>query len=82
MLQPKMILLFGSRVKRENFKNADFDLAIDAQLPDIRTERETKEKIREITALYKVDITWLKNVSEEFREIIFKTGRIIYERRT
>jgi len=79
-LNPAQIILFGSRAKQSFNKNADFDLAIDKERPDIRTQRELEGEIEEISGLYKVDIVYLRSVSTPFKEIIMKTGRIIYER--
>ncbi len=80
--KPKIILLFGSRAKGKNSKNADFDIAVDTKIPDIRTERKIKEKIEKIAGLYRIDVVYLKSVNEEFREIILKSGKVIYEERT
>lgn len=80
--KPETILLFGSRARKKNSKNADFDIAVDTKMPDIRTERKVKEKIEKIAGLYKVDIAYLKSVDEGFREIILKSGKVIYERKT
>ncbi|MCD6311455.1 MAG: nucleotidyltransferase domain-containing protein [Elusimicrobia bacterium] len=79
-LNPKKILLFGSRAKETNSKNADFDLALDMKRPDITKEREVEEKIDEIAGLYSVDVVYLGSVEDDFRKIIMKTGKVIYER--
>jgi len=79
-LNPLKILLFGSRGKGKFLKNADFDIAVESERPDIRIERKIKEKIDEIAGLYKVDVVYLGNIDEDFRKIVLKTGRVIYER--
>jgi len=79
-LNPGKILLFGSRAKGKNSKNADFDIAVDVVKPDITKEREIAEKIDEIAGLYCVDIVYLYSVENDFRKIIMKTGKVVYER--
>lgn len=80
-LNPQQIILFGSRTKKKFCKNSDFDIAIDEKKPNIRTQRQLEEMIEEISGLYKVDIVYLKSVASPFREMVMKTGRIIYERK-
>ncbi|MCD6422835.1 MAG: nucleotidyltransferase domain-containing protein [Elusimicrobia bacterium] len=79
-INPDKILLFGSRAKGTGLKNTDFDIAVDTEKPDIDKRREIEEKINEIAGLYKVDVVYLGSVDEDFRRIVLKTGRIIYER--
>jgi len=79
-LNPKKILLFGSRAKGTNSKNADFDIAVDAKKPDFEKQRKIEEKIEGIAGLHKVDVVYLGNVDEEFRKIIAETGKIVYEK--
>lgn len=74
------IILFGSRAKGKFSQNADFDLAVDKKRIDIRIERKMKEKIEEIAGLYKYDIVFMDSVDKDFRNIILKTGKIVYER--
>ncbi|MEW6482656.1 MAG: nucleotidyltransferase domain-containing protein [bacterium] len=80
--KPEKIILFGSKAKSDFAKNSDFDLAIDKERPNIRIRRKLQEEIEEISGLYKVDIVYLNSVSLAFKEIILKTGRIIYERKS
>jgi len=42
--------------------------------------RELREKLEEISGLYKVDIVFLESVDKEFKDIILKRGKILYER--
>jgi len=79
-LTVKKIILFGSRVKGNGGKHADFDFAVDSPKPDISAERRISEKIEAISGLYKVDIVFLNDVDAEFKKIILKTGKVIYER--
>lgn len=79
-LNPNKIILFGSRVKENHGKNADFDLAIDQKKADIRLERKIREDIEKSAGLHKVDIVFLNSVDEVFKKIILQTGRVIYAR--
>ena len=79
---PDKIILFGSRAKGNFHKNADFDLAIDKEMVNIRRHRKIMEMINAVTGLYKVDIVYLNSIDKAFKEIILKTGKIIYERRS
>ena len=80
-LAPDKIILFGSRGKKKSQKGSDFDFAVDHHKPDIRTERKISEEIEEVVGLYGVDIVYLKSIDNAFRSLIFKTGKVIYERR-
>ena len=80
-LDPERIILFGSRAKQNYRKSADFDIAIEKEPVDIRTERKIKEEIEQVAGLYKVDLIFLKNVDSRFREMIIKTGQVVYERK-
>ncbi len=79
-IDPERIILFGSRAKPKFSKNSDFDFVVDEEKVDTRKERKIKEEIEKISGLYKVDIIFLKSVEEEFKNIVLKTGKIIYER--
>jgi len=79
-LSPERIILFGSRAKNRNDTASDFDIAVDTEPVDTGTERKIKESIEKISGLYKVDIVFLKSVDTEFRNIVEKTGTVIYER--
>lgn len=79
-LGPEKIILFGSRAKPDYRGNADFDLAVDVERGPIQKERKIKEEVEYVSGLYKVDIVYLRSVEEGFRNIILKTGKIVYER--
>jgi len=81
-IKPNRILLFGSRAAGKHIPGSDFDIALDGKKIDIRRMRELKEKLEEISGLYKVDIIFLESVDREFKNIILKRGKILYERRT
>ena len=80
-LDPHLIILFGSRAKQKYPEHADFDLAIDKERIDIGLERRLKEEIEEVSGLYKVDIVFLNAVDKSFKDIILKTGRVVYGRK-
>lgn len=80
-LKPKRIILFGSRAKGSHTRHADFDFALDAPPPDISAEREIREKMEEIGGLYKFDLVFLDSIEEDFKKIILRTGKVLYEKR-
>ena len=79
-LNPPKIILFGSRAKANNSEHADFDFAVEVKRPNISVQRKIAEKIEEISGLYKVDVVYMLSVDNGFREIIKKTGRVLYGR--
>lgn len=79
-LNPEKVIMFGSRVKGRSKYYSDFDLAIDIKKPDIRTQRILKDKIDDAIGLYSVDLVYLNSVDENFRNLVLKTGKIVYER--
>jgi predicted nucleotidyltransferase len=78
-IKPERLILFGSRGKGTESFNSDYDIAIDSELIKISEKRKLKEKIDKIIGLYKIDIIFLKEIDPGFKEIILKTGKIIYE---
>jgi uncharacterized protein len=82
MLKPSRIILFGSRAKNNNPPSSDFDLAVDCSSVPETTKRTIHEKIEQISGLYGVDITYLREAEKKFQEIILSTGKVIYEQGT
>lgn len=80
-LNPQRIILFGSRAEGRHKPGSDFDLAVDAPRPDDRAYR-IFETVNDSVGLYSVDIVYLPNVEPDFRNLIIKTGKVIYERQT
>ena len=78
-LHPKRIVLFGSRATGREKKYSDFDIAVEGVDMDIRKERLLKDALDEKMGIYTVEVIDLDKVDEGFREIVMKTGRIIYE---
>ncbi len=81
-ISPDVIYLFGSRAKRETIGNPDFDFAVDAKRPEVRTERLILDEIEDIAGLYSVDVVYLQSVDKKFREIVYETGKVVYDRRS
>ncbi len=79
-LDPEKIILFGSRSKGTAAHGSDFDIAVDQSRPSFAQEKIIEEKVDEIAGLYKVDIIYLQNVDEDFRRIVYQTGKVVYER--
>ncbi len=82
ILRPSKIFLFGSRAKGIGNKYADFDFAVDCSRPQVTVQREIKEEIEKVSGLYNVDIVYLDSVDEGFKNIVLKTGKVIYEKGT
>jgi len=80
-LGPSKIILFGSRAKGSHGRHSDFDFALDCKKPSISTQRRINDEIDKVSGLYKVDIIYLDSVNKEFKDIILKTGKVIYESR-
>jgi len=78
---PKVIILFGSRSKGYSKNNSDIDIAVEVENKTFREKRKIREKIDEISGLYTVDLIFLSDVSEEFKKVILKEGKILYEKK-
>ncbi|GIX42899.1 MAG: hypothetical protein KatS3mg129_2632 [Leptospiraceae bacterium] len=77
--QPEKIILFGSRARGNNKPNSDIDIALDINL-DFRKKRKLKERIDQISGLYSVDLIFLQDTTDNFKEKILKEGIILYEK--
>jgi uncharacterized protein len=78
-INPEKLILFGSRGKGTDSFNSDYDIAIDADPINFTEKRILKEKIESVTGLHKIDLVFLKEADNGFKNIIIKTGKIIYE---
>ncbi len=74
------IFLFGSRAEGRHSPGSDFDIALNGKKIGVRKMRELREKLEEVSGLHKVDIIFLESVDKEFKDIILKKGKILYER--
>ncbi len=79
-LNPDRLILFGSRGKGKAFTNSDYDIAVDGHKIEFRRKRILKEKLEDILGLHKLDLVFINEVEKKFKEIILKTGRVVYER--
>ncbi len=79
-VDPRRIILFGSRAKDKFTDSSDYDLAIDSKNISFRIKRRLKDRIEEIIGLRSIDLVFLKDVDVDFKKIILETGKIIYER--
>ncbi len=78
-LHPSRIVLFGSRAKGTAHHGSDFDFALDMSRPAASINRHIQEKIEQFSGLYGVDLIFLNDVSQDFREIVLTTGKTVYE---
>jgi predicted nucleotidyltransferase len=79
-LHPKKILLFGSRAIGRGKKYSDFDIAVEGAEMDIRKERLIKEALDQKLGIFSVDLIDLDHVDADFRELVLKTGKVLYEK--
>ncbi len=79
-LDPKRIVLFGSRAEGRHTPGSDFDLAVDTPRPAERAY-QIHETVNDSVGLYTIDIVYLPNVEPDFRNLILKTGKVVYERK-
>lgn len=77
---PKKVILFGSCAKGTYNKHSDIDLAVDLNLP-FRERRKLKEILDQIAGIYTVDLVFLPLVEEDFKRIILKEGKTLYEKK-
>jgi len=77
---PKKIILFGSRAKGNHRKQSDIDIAVDLDLT-FREKRKLKEKLEEISGLYTVDLVFLNEIPQYFKQKILEEGIVIYEKK-
>ncbi len=80
-LHPKRIYLFGSRAMGRSRRYSDFDIAVEGVKMTHRSERELKEALDARLGIFTVDLVNLDNVEPEFKMLILKTGRVVYEQR-
>jgi predicted nucleotidyltransferase len=81
-LNPSAIYLFGSRASNTAAKHSDFDFALDCNKPNPTLRRQIEEEINKVAGLYKVDIVYLLDTEEDFRQMVYKNGRLIHGRKS
>ncbi|NWF90804.1 MAG: nucleotidyltransferase domain-containing protein [Ignavibacteriaceae bacterium] len=79
-INPKQIILFGSRAKEKNSHSSDYDVAVDAKKIRFRDKRKLIDRIEAIIGLHSIDLIFFNDVDADFKEIILRTGKVIYER--
>ena len=77
---PRKVVIFGSRARGDYRKQSDIDIAVDLNL-SFREKRKLKEKIDRLSGLYSVDVVFLPDIDEDFKEKIMKEGKILYEKK-
>ncbi len=80
ILNPEEIILFGSRAGDNYSPRSDFDFAVSGSEPDFKTRQKISSTLDELRGLYSVDIVYLEDVEEDFRNVIYETGVSLYER--
>jgi len=76
---PRKIILFGSRARGDYKEQSDIDIAIDIHVP-FREKRKIREKVDDVSGLYSVDLIFLDDVDDDFKNRILKEGLILYEK--
>ena len=79
-LNPRQIILFGSRAEGRHVPASDFDLAVDLPRPDAGRAYEIRERVNDSVGLYNVDIVYLPSVDPDFRRLVLDSGKVVYER--
>jgi predicted nucleotidyltransferase len=79
-VRPEAIYLFGSRAKKNNSPNADFDFAVTGDPPAKDVLRGLETDIEKAAGLYKVDVVFLNQVEPEFKKIVLQSGEALYVR--
>jgi len=77
-LDPKKIVLFGSRAKGNAPHHADFDIGVETQ--NCSNRAATRRQIEAVAGLYRIDLVFFDEIDQGFKDIILKTGKVIYEK--
>ncbi len=77
-LNPKKIILFGSRARGDNRENSDFDIAVSGAIAP-ETWSKLIVDLEELNfSLYKIDFVQLEQLSNAYVSNIEREGKIIY----
>lgn len=80
-IAPDRIYLFGSRATGEERPFSDIDICVEIGIkPEHREIRILKERIDDIAGLHSVDLIFMQDGDEDFRNMIKKRGVILYEK--
>jgi predicted nucleotidyltransferase len=78
-LNPKRIIIFGSRISGRGREYSDFDIAVEGTEMNIRNERLLKDALDDKLGIITVDLINLDKVDSKFKQLVLQTGRVIYE---
>ncbi len=78
-LHPVRIILFGSRAHGKGKIYSDFDIAVEGVEMEIRKERLLKDALDERLGIFTIDLINLDKVDSEFKKLMLRFGRVIYE---
>lgn len=80
-IEPKEIILFGSRARGDHRENSDFDLAVKAtRIPTANWARLQLALEEEPVTLYSVDLVDFDQVNNEYKKHISTEGKVVYVR--
>lgn len=79
LVQPKRIILFGSRARGAGHRYSDYDIALVGVEMDHRTERRLKEALDERLGILTVDLINLDRADPQFQEMVTHNGMVVYE---
>ena len=79
LVQPRQIILFGSRAHGTAHRYSDYDIALVGVDMDHRTERRLKQALDDGLGIFTVDLINVDKVDPEFKDIIVQSGVIVYE---
>jgi predicted nucleotidyltransferase len=81
-LPDAVVIVYGSRAKGNYRPNSDLDVAIltDGEVP-APLMAQIREKLDELPTLVSFDLVDLNTVSESFKKVILKEGKVVYDGR-
>ena len=78
---PERVILFGSRAKGTFHTGSDIDIAVKGGKElSFREKRKLKEKLEHLAGLYTVDLLFYEEIGENLKEIIDRTGVVLWRR--
>jgi len=78
---PERVILFGSRAKGTFHTGSDIDIAVKGgKALSFREKRKLKEKLEHLAGLYTVDLLFYEEIGENLKEIIDRTGVVLWRR--
>lgn len=78
---PNRVYLFGSRAKGTAKAGSDFDFAVEGLTPGDSQRRKLKDMLESIAGLYSVNLVFLSEVDEKFKNIVLESGEVVYEQK-